>query len=27
FPQPTISIYEQRKHGWVHFECTMEHIE
>ncbi|MGR5130947.1 GFA family protein [Vibrio alfacsensis] len=27
FPQPTISIYEQRKHGWVSFECTMEHID
>ncbi|MGI3037922.1 GFA family protein [Vibrio diabolicus] len=26
FHQPTVSIYEQRKHGWVSFECTMEHI-
>ncbi|GEA20467.1 hypothetical protein VH1807_contig00007-0111 [Vibrio harveyi] len=26
FPQPTISIYEQRKQGWVSFDCTMEHV-
>ncbi|PFG58404.1 hypothetical protein ATG66_0954 [Vibrio sp. ES.051] len=27
FHEPIISIYEQRTHGWVSFECTMEHIE
>ncbi|ARR09478.1 hypothetical protein Vc3S01_A1505 [Vibrio campbellii] len=26
FPEPTVSIYEQRKHGWVSFDCTMEHV-
>ncbi len=26
FQNPTVSVYEQRKHGWVSFECTMEHI-
>lgn len=27
FHRPTVSIYEERKHGWVSFECTLEHIE
>ncbi|ANB99944.1 GFA family protein [Vibrio parahaemolyticus] len=27
FHEPKVSIYEQRKHGWVSFECTMEHIQ
>ncbi|EHC9865394.1 GFA family protein [Vibrio alginolyticus] len=26
FHQPTVSVYEQMKHGWVSFECTTEHI-
>lgn len=26
FHNPTVSVYEERKHGWVSFECTMEHI-
>lgn len=26
FPEPTVSIYEQKKYGWVSFNCTMEHI-
>lgn len=25
FPTPSCSIYEERKHGWVKFECQMEH--
>ncbi|MGR5237519.1 GFA family protein [Vibrio alfacsensis] len=27
FPAPSVSIYEQRKHGWVSFECTIEHFD
>ena len=27
FHRPTVSIYEERMHGWVSFECTVEHIE
>ncbi|WP_322804429.1 GFA family protein [Vibrio alfacsensis] len=26
FPEPTISIYESKKHGWMSFDCTMKHI-
>jgi hypothetical protein len=27
FHSPTVSVYEERMHGWVSFECTIEHIE
>lgn len=27
FPTPSFSIYEERKHGWVKFDCQMEHYE
>ncbi|MDF2155369.1 GFA family protein [Vibrio sp. CAU 1672] len=26
FPAPTVSIYEERQHGWVAFECASEYI-
>jgi len=27
FPTPSFSVYEERKHGWVKFDCQMEHYE
>ncbi|NOH82265.1 GFA family protein [Vibrio sp. 03-59-1] len=27
FPEPSFSVYEERKHGWVKFDCQMEHLE
>ncbi|MGY3572678.1 GFA family protein [Vibrio paucivorans] len=27
FPAPSVSVYEQRKQGWVKFEGEMEHLE
>ncbi|MGF1756285.1 GFA family protein [Vibrio makurazakiensis] len=27
FPTPSFSIYEERAHGWVRFDCQMEHYE
>ena len=24
-PQPSFSVYEQRQHGWVKFDCQIEH--
>lgn len=26
-PTPSCSVYEQRKQGWVRFECQMEHYD
>lgn len=26
FPQPTLSVYEERMHGWVHLPDGMEHM-
>jgi hypothetical protein len=26
FPSPTISVYEQRKHGWLQLPAEFEHI-
>ncbi|MEZ8100679.1 GFA family protein [Vibrio bivalvicida] len=25
FPTPSFSVYEEKKHGWVKFDCQMEH--
>tara|TARA_Y100001956_G_scaffold82110_1_gene101786 strand:- start:6803 stop:7210 length:408 start_codon:yes stop_codon:yes gene_type:complete len=25
-PEPSFSVYEERKHHWVKFECQMEHF-
>ncbi|MDG3085411.1 GFA family protein [Vibrio hannami] len=27
FPAPTFSVYEERKHGWVAFDCEVEHYD
>lgn len=27
FPAPTVSVYGERKHGWVAFNCAIEHLE
>lgn len=26
FPAPTVSVYEERMHGWVHMPAGIEHI-
>lgn len=26
FPAPTVSVYEERMHGWVHLPAGIEHI-
>ena len=26
-PTPSFSVYEERKHGWVKFDCQMEHYQ
>ncbi|EDP59494.1 GFA family protein [Vibrio sp. AND4] len=26
FSEPTVSVYEQKKRGWVSFDCTMQHM-
>ena len=25
FQTPSFSVYEERQHGWVKFDCQMEH--
>jgi hypothetical protein len=27
FPAPTVSVYEDRKHGWVALDCVIERLE
>lgn len=27
FPAPTVSVYEERMHGWVGLPAAMEHID
>jgi hypothetical protein len=27
FPTPAFSVYEYRKHGWVSFNCEMDHFD